>query len=83
MMPYRVFMAPQTTPGQMTLQADAATWTALADTLEARERARLRPSVGPVAMIRAAVSDGNAAAIRVTLPEEQARALLRLAGVSA
>ena len=83
--PLRLFMAPQTSPGQLTLQATASTWRTLADQLEATERGRnaARPNLGPVATIRAALLATKGQAIRVTLPEEQARALLRLAGVSA
>lgn len=73
----RMFMAPQTTPGELTLQADAATWRAVLDRVA-------RTDLTMYAVLSAAVNAATGETVqRVTLPDDLARAVLQIAGVSA
>lgn len=77
-MRYRIFMAPATNDGTLTLQADAATWDALA-----REIGRTDRTFGTRLADRVAGLEPGEPAARLTFPASQARKLLQLAGVSA
>lgn len=70
-----IFMAPQTRPGELTLQATADVW-------EAFVRGRGSAVAGVLSRHLAGRLTGTAV-VRVTLPEDQARRVLQLAGVSA
>ena len=76
-MSYRIFMAPATTPGTITLQASAATWREIAEEIDRTDR-----TFGARLTERIAGMDSGAPAVRLTFPRSQARKLLQLAGVS-
>ena len=75
---YRVYTAPNPSPGTITLQASAATWDALA-----REIGRTDRALGTRILRQMAGDAADGAVVRMTFPEKQARKLLQLAGVSA
>ena len=72
--------------GQRTLVAHVSTWTAVLGRLDALAATRnpARPNTSVQTRIRAAIAGSDSGdAVQVTLPDDAARQVLRLAGVSA
>lgn len=85
-MTHDIYMAPDRFDGTLTLQASAGAWRGLATAIEQhvaivsiRDRGDWQARA---ATIRASVVDDDPA-VRITLPADEARAILRMAGVSA
>lgn len=74
---YRIFMAPVQQADTLTLMADADTWRAVSDRIA-------RDDLNRYAALDAAMKQASGETFRrVTLPEELARYVLGIAGVSA
>ena len=74
---HRIFTAPHTTPGELTLMATVETWAALLAELGRDDLARYAE------VDRAVKQAAGEPLRRVTLPDDLARYVLRMAGVSA
>lgn len=73
----RIFMAPQSEPGRLRLQADRETWRTVQQLLLPRDRA----AYDELDILLKRQPDG--AVVRLTLDDARARLILGLAGLSA